>query len=313
MHILRSIGELARIPSPFVLAAGVFDGVHLGHRAVLDAAIETSRRLDAEPVVLTFDPHPATVLRPESPVHLLTPQDLKLRLIADTGIRHALVVTFDHAFAQVEPEDFIAALCNASANLAGICIGEGWRFGKNRKGDPDLLRNMGMKAGFFTSEVPAVRIDNRTVSSTLIRHALAGGDMETANRCLGRPFLVSGRVVHGAKLGSSIGFPTANIATDDRQYPAHGVYAIETRVGSRILHGVANIGVRPTVASASTPLLEAHLFDFEEDLYGTELDISFLHRLRAERRFDGIGALKAQIAIDCAEARRWIDGHPRSR
>jgi riboflavin kinase/FMN adenylyltransferase len=313
MDILRSIGELARIPSPFVLAAGVFDGVHLGHRAVLDAAIETSRRLDAEPVVLTFDPHPATVLRPENPVPLLTPQDLKLRLIAETGIRHTLVVTFDRAFAQVEPEDFIAALCDASANLVGICIGEGWLFGKNRKGDPDLLRTLGMKAGFFTSEVPAVRIDNRTVSSTLIRQALSEGDMETANRYLGRPFLVSGTVISGQKLGSSIGFPTANIATDERQYPANGVYAIEARHGSSLVHGVANIGVRPTLASTSTRVLEAHLFDFDGDLYGAKLDISFLHRLRAERRFDGIGDLKAQIALDCGEARRWLEGQSRNR
>lgn len=313
MDVLRSIGELARIPSPYVLAAGVFDGVHLGHRAVLHAAIETSRRLDAEPVVLTFDPHPASILRPEAPVHLLTPQELKLRLIAETGIRHALVVTFDHAFAQVEPEDFIASLCNASSNLVGICIGEGWHFGRNRKGDPDLLRTLGMKAGFFTSEVPAVRIDNRTVSSTLIRQALAEGDMETANRYLGRPFLVTGTVVRGEKLGSRIGFPTANLATDDRQYPANGVYIIEAHHGSQLLHGVANIGVRPTVTSSTTRLLEAHLFDFEEDLYGAELDISFLHCLRPEQRFDGIDALKARIALDCAEARRWIEDNRPNR
>lgn len=312
MDTLRSIGELARIPSPFVLAAGVFDGVHLGHRAVLNAAIETARRLDAEPVVLTFDPHPATILRPQNPIHLLTPQDLKLRLISETGIRRTLVVTFDHAFAQVEPEDFITSLCHASPNLVGICIGEGWRFGRNRKGDPHLLRTIGMKSGFFTSEVPAVRIDGRTVSSTLIRHALADGDMETANRSLGRPFLVTGTVVHGEKRGSAIGFPTANIRTDDRQYPANGVYVIEARQGSHFHNGVANIGVRPTVASSAARILEAHLFDFESNLYGENLDISFLHRLRPETRFDGIDDLKKRIALDCGEARQWLHDHRQS-
>ena len=306
MEILRSIEDLARIPSPLVLAAGVFDGMHLGHRAVLDAAIKTSQRLDAEPVALTFDPHPATILRPESTVQLLTPQDLKLRLIGETGIRYTLIVTFDSEFSQVEPEEFITRLCKAPSKLAGICIGEAWRFGKNRKGDPDLLRTLGMKSGFFTSEIPSVRIGGHTVSSTIIRKALATGEIETANLYLGRPFIVSGTVIHGAKLGAKIGFPTANISTDERQYPADGVYVVQVKAADRFLYGVANIGMRPTVTSAMKRILEVHIFDFEADLYGTELEVSFLHLLRPEKRFDGIEALKSRIALDCEEARQWI-------
>lgn len=313
MDILRSIEELQRIQTPLVLAAGVFDGMHLGHRAVLEAAIKTSRRIEASPVVLTFDPHPASVLRPEAPVPLLTPPDIKLQLIAATGISHTLVVPFDRRFSMVEPEEFLSSLTKASNQLAGICIGQGWRFGRDRRGDPDLLRVLGMQSGFFTSEVPAVRIEGRTVSSTLIRQALAAGDIETANRYLGRVFTVSGKVVKGAQLGSRLGFPTANVVTDERQYPADGVYVIKAQSGGRHLRGVANIGVRPTVQSAATRILEAHLFDFEGDLYASELEISFLHRLRAEKKFDGIEALQAHIVRDCAEAREWFQRSGPSR
>lgn len=313
MELLRSIDELARIPSPVVLAVGVFDGMHLGHRAVLDAAIESSRRIGAEPVVLTFDPHPATVLRPGTPVHLLTPGDLKLGLIEETGIHHTLSLTFDADFAEIEPEAFIARLRKACVQLVGICIGEGWRFGRHRKGDPDLLRLLGMKSGFFTSEVPAVRIDGHTVSSTLIRQALAAGEIETANRYLGRPFIVSGTVVEGAKLGSRLGFPTANISTDGRQYPADGVYVINARTGGELHHGVANLGVRPTVAPMPVRVLEVHLFNYKGTLYGSELEISFLHRLRPEQRFDGLEALRERITLDCTQAHEWFSEHQHSR
>ena len=306
MALLRSIEELARIPSPIVLAAGVFDGMHLGHRAVLEAACESAKRIEATPVVLTFDPHPASVLRPNAPVRLLTPQDLKLQLISQSGIPHTLVVPFYEIFAQIEPEDFIELLLKGSMHLSGICIGEGWRFGRNRKGNPDLLRSIGMRSGFFTSEVPSVCVNGHTVSSTFIRQALTIGDIEKANRCLGRPFSVSGVVVEGDRLGARIGFPTANIATDGRQYPADGVYVIEVSTGGNQYQGVANLGIRPTVTSSKPRVLEAHIFQFNGNLYGVDLEVSFLHRLRPEQRFNGIEALKERIALDCAKAIDWL-------
>lgn len=223
------------------------------------------------------------------------------------------MVPFDEVFAQIEPEDFIELLLKGSMQLSGICIGEGWRFGRNRKGDPDLLRLIGMKSGFFTSEVPSVCINAHTVSSTFIRQALTIGDVEKANRFLGRPFSVSGVVIEGERLGAQIGFPTANIATGSRQYPADGVYVIEVSTGGKQYQGVANLGIRPTIATSKSRVLEAHIFGFNGNLYGLELEVSFLHRLRPEQRFNGIEALKERIALDCAEANDWLQQNHRPR
>jgi riboflavin kinase/FMN adenylyltransferase len=306
MRVLDSIDALAEIPSPVVLAAGVFDGMHLGHRAVLETALEESRRIQATAVALTFDPHPATVLRPHAVPRLLTPTPHKLRLMESLGFSHALVVKFDSDFASMAAEDFIFKLCAASNPLAGICIGEGWMFGHRRLGDADLLRRIGSEKKFFTREVPPVRVDGAVVSSTLIRQALAEGRLAEATRLLGRDYSICGPVLRGAGLGRKIGFPTANIATGSLQLPPDGVYAVEALLDKKILPGVANLGIRPTVSQDSPRLLEVHLLGFSGDLYGCELDVRFLAFLRPEKKFESLDALREGIARDTEAAREFF-------
>ena len=306
MRVLDSIDALAEIPSPVVLAAGVFDGMHLGHRAVLETALDESRRLEATAVALTFDPHPATVLRPDAVPRLLTSTPFKLRLMATLGFTHALVVKFDAAFAAMTAEDFVFKLCAAARPLAGICIGEGWRFGHRRLGDADLLRRIGSKKNFFTREAAPVRIDGSVVSSTLIRQAVAEGRLAEAARLLGRDYSLSGTVLRGAGLGRKIGFPTANIATGTAQLPPDGVYAVEAFLEGRPHPGVANLGVRPTVSNDSPRLLEVHVFDFSGDLYDREIEVRFRKFLRPEKKFESLDELRAGIARDTAAAREFL-------
>ena len=306
MKILRSIEALAEIDAPVVLAAGVFDGLHLGHQAVLRAAIESAARIGGVPVALTFDPHPAVILRPDKAPKLLTPLDFKLELIERLGIEHALVITFDAAFAAIEAEDFVLKLCRTAPELTGICIGEGWLFGNGRRGNARLLQTLGMKNGFFTSATAPVLMDGEVVSSTRIREALASGNLPAAASLLGRDFAIRGRVTRGAGLGAKLGFPTANIATGHQQYPTDGVYAIQAAWKGETYQGVANIGLRPTVSDDKQRVLEVHLFDFSADLYDSEIEVAFLNYLRPEKKFENKDALRAQIREDVGAAHAWF-------
>jgi riboflavin kinase/FMN adenylyltransferase len=305
MRVLGSIDALAEIPTPVVLAAGVFDGMHLGHRAVLETALAESRRLQATAVALTFDPHPATVLRPDAVPRLLTPTPHKLRLIESLGIPVALVVEFNKNFAAMPAAEFIERLATACP-LAGICIGEGWMFGHRRQGNADLLRHIGSEKNFFTREVAPVLVDGTVVSSTLIRQALAAGRLSDAARMLGRDYSLAGTVLRGAGLGHKLGFPTANISIASQQLPPDGVYAVRVRFDGQSLPGVANLGIRPTVSSDPQRLLEVHLFDFSGDLYGRDLEVDFLDFLRPEKKFDSLEALREGIERDAHAAREFL-------
>ena len=298
MKTLHSIDALAKIDAPLVLAIGVFDGMHLGHQAVLQAAVDSAVRIGGIPVALTFDPHPACILRPENAPRLLTPLDFKLCLMERQGIQHALVISFDSAFAAIEAEEFVLKLCRTAPQLEGSCIGEGWVFGHARRGNARLLQTLGMKNGFFTSAIAPVLVDGEVVSSTLIRESLAMGNLAKAARLLGREFSIRGHVVQGAGRGRQMGFPTANIATGNEQYPPDGVYAIEAGWNGNKRPGVANIGVRPTVSGDGRRVLEIHLLDFSEDLYGSEMEVSFLQFMRPEQKFENQDALCAQIHHD---------------
>lgn len=304
--ILHSIAELARVSGPLYLAIGVFDGVHLGHRAVLQRALGDARAGDGTPVAVTFDPHPLRILRPESAPRLLTSTPHKLQLIRALGIAQVLVIPFDRAFSGTPPEDFIRALA-AAGKLREICVGHEWSFGKGRAGNLALLDRLGDELGFAEIGVAPVKIDGQIVSSTLIRAAVETGDFATAERFLGRPYTILGTVVQGARIGTKLGFPTANLAAHNEQFPPNGVYAVEVQRQSARLRGVANIGVRPTVANSSGErLLEVHLFDFAGDLYGEDVEVSFTKFLRPEQKFSGLDALKAQIARDVAAAREIV-------
>ena len=310
MRVLRSIEGLAEIQGPVVIAAGVFDGMHLGHQAVLSEALRESKKIGATAVALTFDPHPTTVLRPDAVPGLLTPTPFKLRLMERMGVTHALVVTFDKDFAALLAEDFVEQLCAAANPLAGICIGKGWAFGNQRRGNIDLLRQLGREKNFFTCEVPPVRIDDMVISSTMIRLALSEGRLSDAGQLLGRDHTIAGPVLRGAGLGRQIGFPTANLATDHLQLPPDGVYAVEVLVEGKPHPGVANLGIRPTVDKTRTRLLEIHLFDYAGDLYDREVEVRLKHFLRREQRFDSLDLLKSQIARDAEAAREFLANQP---
>jgi riboflavin kinase/FMN adenylyltransferase len=306
MRILHSIDELGEIGDLVVLAAGVFDGVHLGHQAVLGAAQSAARALNGTAVALTFDPHPATVLRPSDVPQLLTSTESKLQLFEKLGMENSLVVRFDAIFAATEASDFILQLTRSTPHLAGICIGRGWMFGKNRRGDAALLREMGLGNGFFTTEVEPVKMGGAIVSSTLIRKALLEGDLRAAMSMLGRNYSLSGMVQPGAQIGRQLGFPTANVTLHNELLPPNGVYVVRAHTHEGSLRGVANLGIRPTLADDRKRILEVHILDFAGDLYGHKIEVEFLKFLRPEIPFENKDALKNQIAQDVTKTREWF-------
>jgi riboflavin kinase/FMN adenylyltransferase len=302
MNVFRDMDGLASLPGPLVVAAGVFDGMHPGHRAVLQSALNSEKAAGGTAVALTFDPHPSKILRPHNAARLLTSTRHKLRLMEELGISAVLVVPFDKDFAAVEAEDFLRQLGSSARNLVRICVGQGWRFGHARRGDADMLRRVGPELGFETTEVEPVQIGGATVSSTLIRQAVESGDLETARCLLGRRYSVLGTVMPGDGLGKKLGFPTANLAAHNEQFPPDGVYSVQVHLGGRVVPGVANIGSRPTVKTAGDRLLEVHLIGYSGDLYGQDIEAEFLRFLRPEKKFSDVAALRAQIALDVRAA-----------
>jgi riboflavin kinase/FMN adenylyltransferase len=307
MRSLATIEELSTIAGPVVLCIGVFDGVHLGHQAVIRQARADAAALGGTAVVLTFDPHPARVLRPEAAPRLLTSRAHKARLLEAAGVEVLLVVRFDDEFAAREAADFVEALAGAARPLRQISVGEKWTFGRGRTGNVELLRELGERLGFSVHGMEPVAVDGETVSSTRVRRAVEAGDFVLARRCLGRDYAILGTVEAGRRLGRTIGFPTANLRAHNEQFPPDGVYAVRCEVGGETRDGVANIGVRPTVAeSGAERTLEVHLFDFAQDLYGRDVEVTFVKWLRGERRFADVAALKEQIGADSRAAREIL-------
>jgi riboflavin kinase/FMN adenylyltransferase len=304
VKVLHSISELADLSGPAVLAAGVFDGFHLGHRAVIERAIADARAVGGTPVVVTFDPHPAAVLRPESAPPLLTSTRHKIRLLGDAGIGHVLVLDFDAAFAGKQPEIFVGELAAACRPLREICVGEDWAFGKGRAGNLPLLAALGKKLGFEAIGLPAVMVDGKPVSSTGIRAAVEAGALDAAARLLGREFSVLGTVIEGRRLGRTLGFPTANVRPESEQLPPNGVYAVCATIEGKSHAGISNVGTRPTVSNeCMNRVVEVHLFDFSDDLYGRDIEVFFERFVRPEQKFPSLDALRAQIASDVASVR----------
>ena len=304
MELLRSIPELARLRGPLFLAIGVFDGVHRGHQAVISTSADHARVANGTPVVVTFDPHPEKVLRPEKAPHLLSATKHKIALIRALGVEHLLIITFDKQFAATEPEDFVAQLVNHSKPLREICVGHEWSFGKNRRGNLDLLKGLGAKSSFDVVGIPPVKINGAVVSSTAIRQAVEKGDLAKAAEMLGREYTILGTVTHGDNLGKKIGFPTANLSAHSEQFPPNGVYAAKARVDGELYRGVINLGVRPTVSGGKAErVLEIYLFDFNRDIYGHDVEVHFLKFLRLEKKFENLDALVQQIRQDVQQAR----------
>jgi riboflavin kinase/FMN adenylyltransferase len=301
---LHSVSELAQLHGPLFLAIGVFDGVHLGHQAVISAATSHADAAEGTPVVMTFDPHPLKVLRPQHAPHLLTATQHKIALIRNLGVEHLLVINFDKKFAATLPEKFVEELVVHSRPLREICVGHEWSFGKDRRGNLDLLKKLGPRFDFSVVGVSPVLINGEVVSSTAIRQAVENGDFAKAAEMLGRDYTILGAVTHGDNLGKKIGFPTANLSAHSEQFPPNGVYVAEARLGGALYRGVANLGFRPTVsARKSERLLELHLFDLDREIYGEEMEVRFVRYLRPEQKFPDVEALRAQIASDVQQAR----------
>jgi riboflavin kinase/FMN adenylyltransferase len=304
MEVLPSIAELERLPGPLFLAIGVFDGVHLGHQAVISTSAKHADSAAGTPVVVTFDPHPARVLRPQDAPHLLTATQHKIVLIRDLRVQHLLLIKFDKHFAATAPENFIDQLVTHSKPLREICVGHEWSFGKDRRGNLDLLKQLGGRFNFDVIGIPPVTVNGEVVSSTAIRKAVERGDFTKAAQMLGREYTILGTVTRGDSLGKKIGFPTANLSAHSEQFPPNGVYLAEARLDDAVHHGVVNLGYRPTVHSEqSSRVLEIHLLDFDRDIYGRDLEVRFVRYLRSEKKFASLDALTRQIQLDVQQAR----------
>ena len=303
MKTLHSIAELAQLPGPIFLAIGVFDGVHRGHQAVISTSASHAQSVIGTPVVVTFDPHPAKVLRPKSAPHLLTATQHKISLIRNLGVAHLLVINFDKKFAATPPENFVQQLVTHSKALREICVGHEWSFGKDRRGNLNLLNKLGGQFGFDVVGIQPVTVNGVVVSSTAIRQAIEAGDFDKAGEMLGRQYTILGTVIRGDGLGKKIGFPTANLSAHSEQFPPNGVYLAQASLDGVLHHGVVNLGYRPTVSQESNRVLEIHLFDFNHDIYGEDIEVLFVQYLRKEKKFESVDALVRQIDLDVRQAR----------
>src|ERR1043165_5341151 len=285
-----------------VAAIGNFDGVHRGHRAVIDAAVARASTLGAPAFAVPLEPHPRKVLRPSDPVFRLTDETSKLRLLAATGLSGALVLTFDAAFAVLTAEEFVARILVGRLGIQGATIGFDFHFGHQRGGSPAFLAEQGERYGFTVETAPPLEDEGRPVSSSSIRAALAEGRVVEAAELLGYPWFASGPVISGDKRGRDLGFPTANIALDPDCGLKHGIYAVRVGIGGLIRDGVASFGTRPTFDNGA-PLLEVHVFDFSGDLYGAPFDVAFIGWIRPELKFDSVDALVKRMDDDARLAR----------
>ncbi len=285
-----------------VAAIGNFDGVHRGHRAVIDAAIARAKALGAPAIAVTFEPHPRKVLRPSDSVFRLTDETSKLRLLAATGLNGALVLTFDQAFAALTAEQFVTRILVGRLGVRGATIGFDFHFGHRRGGSPAYLVEQGERYGFSVETAPPLEDEGRPVSSSAIRSALAEGRVVEAAELLGYPWFAAGMVIKGDQRGRDLGFPTANVALDPDCGLKHGIYAVRVGIGGLIRDGVASFGTRPMFDDGA-PLLEVHVFDFAGDLYGAPVDVAFIGWIRTEAKFDSVDALIARMNEDARLAR----------
>jgi riboflavin kinase/FMN adenylyltransferase len=315
MQVLREVGGCPTPDAGTVVTIGAYDGVHLGHQTVIAAVRARAADAGMESAVVTFDRHPASVVRPESAPRLLTDLEQKLELLADTGVDRCLVITFDEARSHEPAEEFVREVLVDCLGARVVIVGEDFHFGHQRKGNVALLEEMGSDLGFEVEGLALVDAHGRAAgdepkaSSTAIRHALVAGDLEMAISLLGRPHEVRGVVADGDKRGRELGFPTANVSVPgDILLPADGIYAGWYERADGSVHPTAiSLGRRPTFyEEAHASLLEAHLLDFDGDLYGEHAKVRFVARLRGEERFDDVDALVAQIRRDCDDARALL-------
>ncbi|HIB83714.1 MAG TPA: bifunctional riboflavin kinase/FAD synthetase [Chromatiaceae bacterium] len=307
MEVIRGLYNLQPRHRGCVATIGNFDGVHLGHQAVIEDLAACAREIGLPSVLITFEPQPAEYFAPASAPARLTRLREKLIALSDASIDRVLVLRFDETLASLEAQIFVQTILVEGLGIRHLIVGDDFRFGAGRAGDTDLLRRMGVEAGFSVGDVKTHVLDGERVSSTRIRSALESGDMRFAAQLLGRGYRLSGHVVHGDKRGRTIGFPTANVMLKRSVSPVRGVFAVTLYgIDGQSLPGVANIGTRPTVDGRPRILLETHLFDFDHDIYGRPVEVELNARLRDEKKFDSFDALREQIELDSAAARAFF-------
>ncbi len=308
MRIIRSLADVTTDDRGAIAAVGNFDGVHLGHKAVIGQAQHAAQLASAPSAVLTFEPHPRMLFQPGAPSFRLTSAEARAEAIAALGTNILFELGFDMEFSHVSAEDFITGILHKGLGLRHVVIGHDFFFGHRRRGTPEMLQEYGIRLGFGVSIIdPVTEQDGAVYSSSRIRQCLKEGDPRGAAALLGRPWEVAATVVRGDQRGRTIGFPTANLQLDDIVHPAHGVYAVRARDEESDLwwSGVANFGRRPTVNDRG-PLLEVNLFDVSPELYGRKLRVQFIDFIRPEMKFSGLDELKAQIARDADAARQTL-------
>ena len=304
MNIIDAASKLNAVGAPVCVAIGVFDGVHLGHQRVLQCSIAQAARSVGVSVVVTFDKHPNAIVAHDKAPALIYPLAKKLEVLASVGIQTTYVIPFDRAFSQVSGEQFVRDLARGFGTIQSVCVGADFMFGHRRSGNVALLKDLGGELKFAVEEVPDFDLDGKPVSSTRIREAVRAGDFDMAGRMLGRRYTLCGPIISGQQLGRKLGFPTANIDVAGILVPPTGVYAAEALVGANRRRSAVNIGYRPTVKSNDPQLhVEAHLLDFNRNVVGATMELTFLKKLREETKFSSMEALRLQIEEDVAESR----------
>jgi riboflavin kinase / FMN adenylyltransferase len=305
MQVFRGIPQ--RSDTPVALSIGNFDGVHLGHQAMLRRLKEIARAHGLASAVMTFEPHPREFFSPtDAPARLTTLRE-KLELLGDFRVERVYVCRFDLPFSQMSAQTFVRSLVVERLQTRRLLVGEDFRFGAKRGGDFALLRAEAASNAFTLEAQESIAVGSERVSSTGVRNALAAGNLEYAAALLGRPYSISGKVVHGRRLGRELGFATANIDLRHRRPPLEGIFAVKLHgVSEAALPGVASLGLRPTIAADDQPILEVHLFDFDRDIYARHVRVEFWRKLRDEAKYADLTTLQQQIAIDVGEARRFF-------
>ncbi len=313
MQVFRSTAT--RNKNPLALTIGNFDGVHLGHQAILERLKQAANRLQLSACIMIFEPHPREFLTPNQSPTRLTSLREKLEIFAELGIDRVQICHFNHSFAQISAQSFITDILLKQLNVRWLLVGDDFRFGAKRMGDVSLLKAHSQQADQFEVEVMAdFSINHIRVSSTAIREALSAGNMVLAQQLLGRPYSMSGRIVNGEKLAKQLGFPTANIHFKHNRPPLQGIFAVEviSRASSKlpkVMQGVASLGVRPTTHNSNKLILEVHLFDFDQEIYGQHLQVNFLHKLRDEEKYADLETLIEQIKQDIINAKNYFRLH----
>lgn len=308
MRIFNGLVGVEKIKKP-VITIGTFDGVHLGHQKIIENLVQTANEVGGESVLMTFSPHPRMVLFPDSHnLQLIQTEEEKYKKLATTGIENCIIFPFTFEFSRLSAMEFVRDILVNKLNIHTIIIGYDHQFGRNREGNISYLQEVSSIYDFQAVEIPAREIDAVNVSSTKIRRAILEGEIELANQYLGNPYILTGKVIQGNQLGRTIGFPTANIQVNDstKIIPGNGVYLVQVHYREFLLNGIMNIGVRPTVGESVENRIEIHIFDFNEDIYGQELQVLVIKKVRNEFKFDSVDQLASQIAEDVRFARDFF-------